>query len=119
MQIVLTGHRVKARPVVPIRVRRRVVRVDVARTIVGTIVQVAPTAHSTHDVGINEVGMRSQRPPRKCTAIPNLWMIIAGCFYSRLKLEDYSVFRMSFLQGDGGDCGPLCRLRVIHPFWVK
>ena len=68
----LTGYRVMARPVVPIRVRGRVVRVDVARTIVGTIGQVAPTAHSTHGVGINEVGVRSQRPPQKCTAIPNL-----------------------------------------------
>ena len=68
----LTGYRVMARPVVPIRVRGGIVRVDVARAIVGTIVQVAPTAHSTHGVGINEVGVRSQRPPQKCTAIPNL-----------------------------------------------
>ncbi len=60
----LTGHRVKARPVVPIRVRGRVVRVDVARTIVGTIVQVAPTAHGTHDVGINEVGVKTETASR-------------------------------------------------------
>ena len=66
----LTGHRVMARPVVPIRIRGSVVRVDVARTIVGTIVQVAPTAHSTHSVGINEVGVKGGRPPRMCTAIP-------------------------------------------------
>lgn len=56
----LTGQRVMARPVVPIRVGGGVVRVDVARTIVGTIVQVAPTAHSTHSVGINEVGVKTE-----------------------------------------------------------
>ena len=47
-----------ARPVVPIRVRGGVVRVDVARTIVGSVVQVAPTANRTHYVGINEVGVK-------------------------------------------------------------
>lgn len=49
-----------ARPVVPIPVRRGVVRVDVARTIVGTIVHVAPTAHGTNRVGINEVGVKTE-----------------------------------------------------------
>lgn len=49
-----------ARPVVPIRVGRGVVRVDVARTIVGTIVQVATTTHGAHDVGINEVGVKGK-----------------------------------------------------------
>ncbi len=60
MPMVLTGYRGMARPVVPIRVGRGVVRVDVARTIVGTIVQVAPTPNSTHCVGINEVGVRKE-----------------------------------------------------------
>ena len=68
----LTGHRVMARPVVPIRVRRGVVRVDVARTIVAAVIDVSTATDSPDHVGINEVGVRSQRPPQKCTAIPNL-----------------------------------------------
>ena len=60
----------KARPVVPIRVRGGVVRVDVARTIVATIVHVATAANGTHSVGINEVGVRADCP-HQCTAIPN------------------------------------------------
>ena len=69
----------KARPVVPIRVRRSVVRVDVARAIVGTIVQVAPTAHSTHGVGINEVGVRG-RTPTKVHCNPKFAEIITNSF---------------------------------------
>lgn len=53
-----------ARPVVPIRVRGGVVRVDVARAIVGTVVQVAPTPNSTHRVGINEVGVKTEIPTK-------------------------------------------------------
>ena len=57
MQGVMTGVRInKARPVVPIPVGGGVVRVDVARTIVATIVHVATAANGTHSVGINEVG---------------------------------------------------------------
>lgn len=57
-----------ARPVVPVRVRGRVVRVDVARTSVGTIVHVATAANGTNHVGINEVGVKEHFT--KCTVIP-------------------------------------------------
>ena len=54
----------KGAAVVPIRVGRSVVRVDVARAIVRAIVQVAATTDSTHNVGIHEVGGSGQnRPP--------------------------------------------------------
>ena len=69
--MVLTGRRIMARPVVPIRIRRGVVRVDVAGTIVGSVVQVATTANRTHYVGINEVGVK-WKAFTKCIAIPNL-----------------------------------------------
>ena len=58
----LTGHRVMARPVVPIRVRRGVVRVDVARTIVATVIDVSTPTDSPDHVGINEVGVKTGRP---------------------------------------------------------
>ena len=59
----LTGVRInKARPVVPIPVGGGVVRVDVARTIVATIVHVPTAANGTHSVGINEVGVRERNP---------------------------------------------------------
>ena len=56
----MTGLRIMARPVVPIRVRWSVVRVDVARTIVTTIVHVATTANGTHRVRIDEVGVKER-----------------------------------------------------------
>ena len=57
-----------ARPVVPVRVRGRVVRVDVARTGVGPIGDVATATHSPHHVRIDEVGVKDHFT--KCTAIP-------------------------------------------------
>ena len=66
----LTGHRVMARPVVPIRIRGSVVRVDVARTIVAAVIDVSTATDSPDHVGINEVGVKGGRPPRMCTAIP-------------------------------------------------
>ena len=51
-----------ARPVVPIRVRGRVVRVDVARAIVATVIDVSTPTDSPDHVGINEVGVKTGRP---------------------------------------------------------
>jgi len=77
---VVTG-RDKGGPVVPVRVRGGVVRVDVARPIVGAIVQVAPTPHSSHRVGINEVGGKSGILPT-CTAVPDGFMRVSY-YYER------------------------------------
>lgn len=93
---VVTGRDLKGSPVVPIRVRGGVVRVDVARPIVGAIVQVAATAHSTHCVGIHEVGGRGEALP-VCTAIPDEVLRVAE-FFEGLR--------------------PLCCLRSIHPYWA-
>jgi len=52
--------------------------------------------------------------------------IIAGLFSSRILLEENYVFRNFFFMrrplarpGERGGCGPLCRLRGIHPYWTK
>ena len=82
-----------ARPVVPIRIRRGVVRGDVARAIVGTVVQVAPTPNSTHRVGINEVGVKIEIPT-KVYCDPKLWMIITNRFSFCLFLEENYEMRM-------------------------
>ena len=57
---------------------------------------------------------------------PKFGRIIADCFHSRLKLEEYYVFRMENLIGKfrplarpyrEGAAAPLPA--GIHPFWVK
>ena len=112
-----------ARPVVPVRVRGRVVRVDVARTGVGTIGYVATATHCPHHVRIDEVGVNDHFT----SALQSrLWKIIAGLFLPRILLEENYVFRNFFFMrrplarpGERGGCGPLCRLRGIHPYWTK
>ena len=92
-----------ARPVVPIRVRRGVVRVDVARAIVAAIVHVPTAANGTHHVGINEVGVRS-KIPTKMHCSPKLWMIIAGLSLLCLFLEENYGLRMKKLSFCVGRC---------------
>lgn len=58
-----------ARPVVPIRVRGSVVRVDVARPIIPAVIEVAATADSPDHVGIDQVGEKTTF--RMCAAIPD------------------------------------------------
>ena len=52
--------------VVPIPVRGSVVRVDVAETIVGTVVQMAATADGANHVQVHEVGS-------ECTSNPDFF----------------------------------------------
>ena len=61
----------KARPVVPIRIRRSVVRVDVARAIIAAVIHVPTTAHRTDYVGINEVGVIGINP-HECALQPQI-----------------------------------------------
>ena len=104
-----------ARPVVPIRVGRVVVRVDVARAGVGTVVHVATAANGANHVTINEVGVKSYFTSALQSRMRK---IIASSNFLRLFLEENYVFRMKFLRRGGG-CGPLCRLRGNHPRWAK
>ena len=109
-----------ARPGVPRRVGRIVVRVDVARTIVTTVIHVSTTANRAHHVGINEVGVREETST-KVHCNPKFAEIITA----------YSIIFLLLLENNGmrykkgsvicllGACGPLCRLRGIHPYWVK
>ena len=112
-----------ARPVVPIPVGRGVVRVDVARPIVRTIVHVPTATNGTHHVGINEVGVK--KSPSRCALQSRMRKIIAPRIFFCLFLEDNYVFRNFFKRrplarpGERGGCGPLCRLRGIHPYWTK
>ena len=113
-----------ARPVVPIRVRGSVVRVDVARTIVATVINVPTTAHSPDDMRIDEVGVKGSL--HESALQSRLRKIIAGLFSPRILLEENYVFRNFFFMrrplarpGERGGCGPLCRLRGIHPYWTK
>ena len=113
-----------ARPVVPIRVRGSVVRVDVARTIIAAVINVPTTAHSPDHVGIDEVGVKESL--HESALQSRLRKIIAGLFSSRILLEENYVFRNFFFMrrplarpGERGGCGPLCRLRGIHPYWTK
>ena len=82
-----------ARPVVPIRVRGRVVRVDVARAIVATVIDVSTPTDSPDHVGINEVGVKIEIPT-KVYCDPKLWMIITNRFSFCLFLEDNYEIRM-------------------------
>ena len=83
-----------ARPVVPIRVGRVVVRVDVARAGVGTVVHVATAANGANHVTINEVGVKSYFTSALQSRMRK---IIAGLFSSRILLEENYVFRNFFL----------------------
>lgn len=112
-----------ARPVVPIRVGRVVVRVDVARAGVGTVVHVATAANGANHVTINEVGVKSYFTSALQSRMRK---IIAGLFSPRILLEENYGFRNYFFMrrplarpGERGGCGPLCRLRGNHPLWVK
>ena len=92
-----------ARPVVTIRVRRGVVRVDVARTIVAAVIDVSTATDSPDHVGINEVGVKTGRP-HEMHCSPKLWMIIAGSDLLCLFLEENYGLRMKKLSFCVGRC---------------
>ena len=83
-----------ARPVVPIRVRGSVVRVDVARTIIAAVINVPTTAHSPDDRRIDEVGVKGSL--HESALQSRLRKIIAGLFSPRILLEENYVFRNFF-----------------------
>ena len=125
--ILLTGHRVKARPVVPIRVRGRIVRVDVARAIIATVIDVSTPTDSPDHVGINEVGVKTGRPHESALQ-SQIWKDYSRLFLfpleiGRLLRISYGNFKRkiqaAFAALLKGACGPLCRLRGIHPYWAK
>ena len=84
--------RVMTAAVVPVRVRRSVVRVDVARTIVRAIVQVAATPHGTNRVRVHEVRRKHGKGQLLHITIP-LGKSISDFLCGRWKLIDYNVFR--------------------------
>ena len=102
-----------ARPVVPIPVGRGVVRVDVARTIVRTIVHVPTATNGTHHVTINEVGVK-ETPSRRALQ-SRMRKIIAFSDFLRLFLEENYVFRMKFLWRERGLRPPLPLARQSPP----
>lgn len=102
-----------ARPVVPIPVGRGVVRVDVARPIVRTIVHVPTATNGTHHVGINEVGVK--KSPSRCALQSRMRKIIAFSDFLRLFLEENYVFRMKFLWRERGLRPPLPLARQSPP----
>ena len=102
-----------ARPVVPIPVGRGVVRVDVARTIVRTIVHVPTATNGTHHVTINEVGVK--KTPSRRALQSRMWKIIAFSDFLRLFLEENYVFRMKFLWRERGLRPPLPLARQSPP----
>ena len=102
-----------ARPVVPIPVGRGVVRVDVARTIVRTIVHVPTATNGTHHVTSNEVGVK-ETPSRRALQ-SRMRKIIAFSDSLRLFLEENYVFRMKFLWRERGLRPPLPLARQSPP----